>query len=104
MWSWQTRVAAGALVALATVASAAGVATAQTVTEPKSSKDPRVITVHGTGRVTGTPDVLELALGVDTRGKSAGDALGENSKLTLEVLKVLREAGVADKDIQTTDL
>jgi uncharacterized protein YggE len=104
MRRWQTRVAAGLMIGFATLAAAGGVAWAQTVPEPKSTKDPRVVTVHGTGRVTGTPDALELSLGVDTRGKSAGDALGENSKLTLEVLEVLREAGVADKDVQTSNL
>ncbi|HEY8218347.1 MAG TPA: SIMPL domain-containing protein [Acidimicrobiia bacterium] len=88
-----------AVVVTAIVVSTGGIAAAQAETRHE-----RVITVRGTGLVTGTPDVLELTLGVDTRGKSAGDALAENSKLTLEVLKVLRVAGVADEDIQTSDL
>ena len=60
--------------------------------------------MNGTGLVSGTPDVLELYLGVDTRGDTAGDALAQNSRLTVGVLKVLRDAGVPEKDIQTTNL
>jgi uncharacterized protein YggE len=41
---------------------------------------------------------------VDTRGKTVGDALTENSKLTLGVLAALGDAGVAEKDIQTSNL
>jgi hypothetical protein len=91
-----------------TVALAGGVATAQAdapdTTTSRRSRQPRVITVHGTGRVTGTPDVLELALGVDTRSKTVGDALTENSKLTLGVLAALADAGVAETDVQTSNL
>src|SRR5262245_61692155 len=91
------------LVAITTVGTA-GVAGAQTDEDPPSKDDPRVITVNGTGLVSGTPDVLELYLGVDTRGDTAGDALAQNSRLTMGVLKVLQEAGVPEKDIQTTNL
>lgn len=111
MRKWQRRVAMVTVVAaLLTVAgigapTVAGIASAQTV--PTGGRDQhaeRVITVHGSGIVEGTPDVLELTLGVDTRGKSAGDALAENSRLTVELLKVLGDAGIEAKDVQTSDL
>jgi len=79
-----------------------GVASAQT--DGRDDREPRAITVQATGLVRGTPDVLELMLGVDTRGKTAGEALAQNNKLTVGVLKVLDDAGVGDKDIQTSNL
>jgi len=102
MRSWQRRIAAVAALAALTTIAAGGVAAAQTDDEPRERL--RVITVQGTGLVTGTPDVLELYLGVDTRGDSAGQALAENNKRTMGVLEVLTDAGVPEKDIQTTNL
>jgi uncharacterized protein YggE len=103
MRSWTRRVAALAAIAAITMVATSGVATAQT-DDPQTRDDRRVITVSGTGLVSGTPDVLELYLGVDTRADSAGEALKENSKLTNGVLEVLRGAGVDDDDIQTANL
>lgn len=83
------------------------VAGAQTRSQSNGStgtKDPRTINVVGTGEVRGTPDVLDLTVGVSTRAKSAGEALTHNSELTRKVVGVLRDAGVDAKDIQTADL
>jgi hypothetical protein len=102
MRGWQRRVAVVTAIVASLTVTAGGVAAAQTA--DGDTKHERVITVRGTGLVEGTPDVLEMLLGVDTRGKSAGEALAENSKLTIEVLKVLDDAGVDAKDIQTSDL
>jgi hypothetical protein len=101
---WYRRAAAIATLAALAIVGTVGVASAQTDDDQPSRDDPRVITVNGTGLVSGTPDVLELSLGVDTRGESAGEALEKNSELTVGVLKVLRDAGVDEKDIQTTNL
>jgi len=105
--SWVRRITASAALAVfaaITLVGATGVAGAQTEDDPPSRDDPRVITVNGTGLVSWTPDVLELYLGVDTRGDTAGEALAQNSRLTVGVLQVLRDAGVPEKDIQTTNL
>ena len=64
----------------------------------------RTITVVGTGQVRGTPDVLDLTLGVSTRDKGAAAALTRNSALSKKLNGVLRDAGVAEKDLQTADL
>jgi uncharacterized protein YggE len=77
---------------------AAGAATEE------GGRDPRTITVTGTGLVRGTPDVLELLVGVKTRDVSAGEALDRNSSLTQRVIDVLKDAGVDDDDLQTSDL
>ena len=95
------RVAAAALLALLIVSVAgAGVAHADTPPGPAD----HAITAVGDGVVDGTPNVLDLSLGVTTRDPSAATALGHNSELALKVIGVLKSAGVADKDVQTTDL
>lgn len=67
-------------------------------------RDPRTITVYGTGLVRGTPDVLELVIGVRTRANTAAEALSRNSELARKVIDVLREAGVEEDDLQTSNL
>lgn len=79
-------------------ASAAGTPTAD------RSEPSRTIDVVGTGAVRGTPDVLDLVLGIEVRAKGAADALRRNNELLRDVLGVLRDAGVADGDIRTAAL
>lgn len=111
MRGWQLRVAVVGTIATMVMATmvmvgAGGMASAQVdaSSNNRNGADQRIITVRGTGLVEGTPDVLELLLGVDTRGKSAGEALAENSKRTFGVLKVLDDAGVDAKSVQTSNL
>jgi len=73
-------------------------------TSPESSDPVRTIDVSGTGVVRGTPDVLDLVLGIEVRAKGAADALRRNSELLRKVLDVLHDAGVEDDDIQTAAL
>jgi uncharacterized protein YggE len=108
MRGWQLRGAVVATIATMVMVGLGGMASAQvdgsSGNNNRNEPDQRVITVRGTGLVEGTPDVLELLLGVDTRGKSAGEALAENSKRTFGVLKVLDDAGVDPKYVQTSNL
>ena len=98
------RVAALSIVAIAVgIAGSPGVAGAQ-VSQAASRRAPRTITVTGTGMVRGTPDVLQLTMGVDSHAKSAGEALNRNSSAARRLITVLRAAGVASADIQTTNL
>ena len=62
------------------------------------------LTVRGTGRASGTPDVLNLTLSVDTTGPSAQAALTADNLRTAAVIAALKAGGVAPKDIQTTGL
>ena len=64
----------------------------------------RTITVTGDGEATGTPDVAELSIGVSSRAKSAADALGTMSDRANKLIDVIKNAGVADKDVQTVGL
>ncbi len=69
-----------------------------------NSRDPRTITVTATGLVRGTPDVLELTIGVETHERSATEGLNRNSTLARKVIEALKAAGVDDDDVQTSYL
>lgn len=62
------------------------------------------VTTRATGTVTGTPDLLTVALGVQTRSGSASDALTANSTAATALIAVLRERGVAEADLRTSGL
>ncbi len=64
----------------------------------------RTINVHGTGIVTATPDKVIVTLGVETRSTTAAKALEENSAKAAELSKLLKGNGVAEKDLQTSNL
>ena len=62
------------------------------------------ITVTGTGDVTGTPNQLVLAMGVQVTGSSVGLALARANHAVNRVTTALRAGGIAAADIQTSGL
>ncbi len=64
----------------------------------------RTITVVGTGQVRGTPDVADLVLGVTGRGATAAEVMRTIGERAQNVIGALRDAGVAEEDVQTNDL
>jgi uncharacterized protein len=62
------------------------------------------ITVTGTGNVTGTPDQLVVAMGVQVNGSSVGSALARADDAVNRVTAALRGGGVAAADIATSGL
>lgn len=62
------------------------------------------ITVTGTGNVTGTPNQLTLAMGVQVSGPSVSSALARANSAASRVTAALRARGVAAADIQTSGL
>jgi uncharacterized protein len=60
--------------------------------------------VMGHGKVVGTPDVMTISLGVQTHGESAQEALADNNTHAQNLVNVVKERGVAAKDIQTSEL
>src|SRR2546429_9153820 len=62
------------------------------------------ITVHGVGRVSGTPDLLTVVLGVETRAPKATDALPDNSRRANALVDLLKQRGVDKRDLQTSQL
>jgi hypothetical protein len=62
------------------------------------------ITAHGTGQVAGAPDVVSITVGVQTTAVHASDALSANAARANSVIATLKGHGVADADIQTSQL
>jgi len=69
--------------------------------EPKSSPQARVIVV-GEGSVTVTPDYARISSGVTTSAKTVKEAGDTNAKIMTNIIQTLVDAGIAKKDIQTS--
>lgn len=65
---------------------------------------PATISVTGEGRVEIAPDMATLNLGVTTEADTAAAALTANSEGLAAALARLKEAGIAERDIQTSGL
>ena len=61
------------------------------------------ISVSGTGTATGTPDIANLALGVSVRDKTVAGAKATADASVQAILTALKDNGVADKDITTSN-
>ena len=66
--------------------------------------DGALLDVTAEGRTTRTPDVATIRAGVVTQSATAAAALRENSAQMTRVLAALRRAGVAERDIQTSNV
>jgi uncharacterized protein YggE len=65
---------------------------------------PPSITAQGTGRVTGVPDTLTVALSLHTDGDSAQQTLADNSTLSQQLLDAVKAQGIDERDVQTTSV
>jgi hypothetical protein len=93
------RIVIAALLVLA-VGALAGIGRPEAA-ESAESEPREGITVTGVGRVKAVPDQAEFSLGVTTEGTTAREALTVNSARMRELIAALKDAGVADRDIQT---
>jgi uncharacterized protein YggE len=95
----------GAIAAIALLAAAcstaAGATEQQTVatTEPAGSG----ISVTGMGEVTGTPDTVEVGLGVSVVAETVDEAAATAAEKAQALIDSLTSNGVAEADITTTD-
>lgn len=87
------------LAALIATALALPAAAAEAAMTPPA----RQITVMGTGERSAVPDVATVTTGVVSQAKTAGEALSTNSQAMAAVLKALKDAGIAERDIQTSN-
>jgi uncharacterized protein YggE len=60
--------------------------------------------INATGEVTRVPDVAVISAGVVTRSTTATAAIQENANRMERVRAALKRAGIADKDIQTSNI
>ena len=62
------------------------------------------ITVSGTGTVYATPDLALTSFSVITEAKTVAEALSQNAEQMNQIIGFIKEQGVEDKDLKTTDL
>jgi uncharacterized protein YggE len=72
--------------------------------DPTTTTPEHTITVSGTGRVTLTPNIADLRLGVNITRPTANQARDDAADAMTKVVAAIRAGGVADKDIQTSSL
>lgn len=63
-----------------------------------------LLTVSAQGSSTRTPDLASYTAGVTTQGATASQALAANSSQMTQVIAALKRAGIADRDVQTSNL
>ena len=82
-----------------------GVAMAHDVSSgPVVAPGNTVLTISAQGQSFSKPDLGVFSAGVTGSGKTAGEALAANSRKMNLVIAALKRAGIADKDIQTSNL
>ncbi|MDE2621007.1 MAG: SIMPL domain-containing protein, partial [Sphingomonadales bacterium] len=101
---------AAALATGAVLGALPGAALAQTArpAPPASpaapAQAPTLLSLSAEGKVSRTPDIATFSAGVVSQGKTASEALRANAADMTRVIAALKRAGVADKDIQTSNL
>src|ERR1051326_8629457 len=78
--------------------------TATWAADPDRSKLVPSVTVTGSGEASARPDLATLQVGVVTEGSSASEALKKNSEAMAGLMQSLSGQGIAEKDIQTTNV
>jgi len=95
------------LILASLVSACTGIAQAQETTPVSSSgsnqKVTRTLSVSGSGKAYLTPDTAYVNIGVHTEGKNAAEAVAANNSHSQKVIDALKNQGVAEKDIQTTN-
>ncbi len=93
------------LLAAALAAASASPAMAQAVASgPVVAAGNAVLTISADGRSKRTPDLAVFNAGVTTQAKTAAAALAENAERMNAVIAALKQSGIADRDIQTSNL
>ena len=92
------------LAALIGAATISGAANAQPTTAIAQTISGTRLDVSATGEATRVPDIAIVNAGVMTRAASARAALAQNAARMERVRNALRRAGIADRDIQTSNI
>lgn len=85
--------------------AAAPAAHAQLAGGPAVSRpDTTLLTISADAEVRAAPDLATISTGVRTEAPTAQVALADNARRMQSVFAALKKAGIADKDIQTSNL
>ena len=68
-----------------------------------SPAEPHILTVTGHGEAKGVPDRATISTGVSTAARTAAAALSANAKAMSAVFAALKQAGIPEKNIQTSN-
>ena len=68
-----------------------------------SGQQPRLLSVNGRAEVKITPDLAYISIGVHTEDTTAAEAVAMNNSQAQAVINALKELGIAEADIQTTN-
>ncbi|MES1201424.1 MAG: SIMPL domain-containing protein [Pseudomonadota bacterium] len=82
-------------------------AMAQATSPPMGAPAPiqgTLLSVNAEGKVTAAPDMGVISLGVVTDGDTAAAAMAANSQRMNALMAALRRAGIAERDVQTSNL
>jgi uncharacterized protein len=90
--------------AAATVVFAAALMMARPGMAADGDKTQRLVSVSATGSVVAVPDTAYITAGVLTEADTARDALNRNNVATAKLIDGLKAAGIAPKDMQTSQL
>lgn len=90
------------LVVVAALAAAALIGPRYSVSATDTAL-PRIITVSGLGEVKTRPDMAIINSGVTSEATTAREALSKNNAAMTAVINALKNAGVAEDDIQTSN-
>ncbi|MGI8475734.1 MAG: SIMPL domain-containing protein [Thermomicrobiales bacterium] len=97
-----------ALLALTAAAATGGVAgvgaqALDSATPPPSPAAPGIVSVAGSGMVEVAPDTASITAGVNIVNPKLSEAQAQATDTMGKIIAALKAAGVADKDIQTTN-
>lgn len=92
-----------ALAPLALAFALPGVAMAHS-DQPAIAATSTLLTITAEGKSTRTPDMAVFTAGVVSEGKTASEALAASAVAMNRVIATLKKAGIADKDIQTSQI
>jgi uncharacterized protein YggE len=90
--------------ALAAAASTAPAMAQSVSSAPVVAPGNAVLTISADGRSSRTPDLAVFSAGVTTQAKTASAALSQNAEQMNAVIAALKASGIAERDIQTSNL
>ena len=93
-----------AFLTLTAVALATPAAAQTMVGQVPLQQDGTTLDINAEGRTTRVPDVAVIRSGVVTQASTAAAALSDNAARMARVLAALRRAGVAERDVQTSNV
>lgn len=86
------------------LAAAIALPAASAYAQPAQNQPPARIIVTGEGEKTVAPDLALLSLSVMREAKTAREALNDNNDAMAAVIAAMKEAGIEDRDLQTSGI